>query len=50
MNVVIRTIDLGVVKDLNAEIKNLCVVMAASGCNLASTFVFRNQLVLIFQG
>ena len=45
----IRRIDLGSVANLEKEIEDLCAIMATGGLRLASTFVFKTELVLIFQ-
>ena len=45
----VRRIDLGDGSDLETTIEALCINMKAGGLRLASTFVFRTQLVLIFQ-
>ena len=49
MRTQIRRIDLTTVDDLGAAIATLSDNMLAGGFRLASTFVFEQQLVLVFQ-
>lgn len=50
MDTEVRRIDLAMVDDLDQAIQDLCMVLGAADFRLASTFIFQNQLVLIFQG
>jgi hypothetical protein len=45
----IRRINLAGAQDLEAAIANLCMNQGTAGFRLAATFVFANELVLIFQ-
>lgn len=49
MHTQVRRIDLSQVSDLAGTIANLGDNMLAGGFQLASTFVFEAQLILIFQ-
>ncbi len=45
----VRRIDLAQGADLEREIRDLCTTVGGAGYRLASSFVYRTQLVLIFQ-
>lgn len=49
MDTITKRIDLTKVKDLDKEIKNICTVLDAADYKLVSTFVFKNELILVFQ-
>jgi hypothetical protein len=49
MSTQVRRIDLTQVSDLTNAIATLSDNMLAGGFRLASTFVFENQLILIYQ-
>ena len=49
MNTQIRRVDLAEAVDLEKVVTDLCDNMAFGGYRLVSTFVYANQLVLIFQ-
>lgn len=49
MTTEVRRIEMQNEADLNSAIINLCNAMSINDFKLASTFVFRTQLVLIFQ-
>lgn len=48
-NTAIDKIDLSTVHDLESAIKDRCEIRLTSDFKLASSFVFQNILVLIFQ-
>lgn len=45
----IRRIDLSAVTDLESAIKNISTTLRAAGYLLASSFVYGNQLILLYQ-
>lgn len=49
MTTIVRRIDLAATQNLEADIQNLCTTLAGAAYKLSTTFVYQNELVLIFQ-
>lgn len=49
MSTKLQRIDLSIVEDLEKAITDSCDIQETAGLKLAATFVYDNQLVLIFQ-